>query len=499
MKLRFDRAMAVRLDFASAARAEAEQTETLLPSRCAESGVLRHVDEYGNWVRNQVIKGVNIRAADVIWASKDTNLSRPLAAVGMRDRVLYRALADEICREAGITQRASQTYIDAERAVLTAGECSFVVVADVASFYDSVDHDDLTDRVVSTTGRADTAEALEVFLGSVMGRRVGLPQVLSGSDDLSELVISSTESAMRRAGWSTYRYNDDFWTGVRDRESGRASVERLQLELRKLGLVLNEHKTRILDRQSFEDGIGAVGRAVDEAVVEASADLVEVDSYTGQIVQVPTESQAFIDGADQLLQQAVPSGDIEDLDPIDRYRDRRLVRYTLATLRAVGATNALPYLCMIVAAFPDLARDCGQYLRQMPAEESAKAVETFARAQDSLQEWQAMWIWEGLLSEGAKPSVRTIRWLRQVASTASFAPTTRSRAILALAVHGQVTEQDVARLANQVPGHSMPDLYAAAALVAPKRARIEEAGVEITRLGDWIVEDLLANRDLKWI
>jgi hypothetical protein len=86
-------------------------------------------------------------------------------------------------------------------------------------------------------------EALADVLVSVLGRRVGLPQVHPSSDILGDTYIDPVRRRLLRQGHAVFTYSDDFRIASRSLGDARASLEACAREVHALGLVLNERKT----------------------------------------------------------------------------------------------------------------------------------------------------------------------------------------------------------------------------------------------------------------
>lgn len=80
----------------------------------------------------------------------------------------------------------------------TTASGDYIVRADVAGFYESVDHDILGARLITLTGKTALVDVLIDFLRQVMGAPRGLPQGLVASDVLATAYLSSVDSGMLR-------------------------------------------------------------------------------------------------------------------------------------------------------------------------------------------------------------------------------------------------------------------------------------------------------------
>src|SRR4051794_29747451 len=183
-----------RLDIPVAVAAEAESPIRLLPSRVAEATLAAQADEVARIIGGRFHSTIDLVPVEVVWAPKPGNVGRyrPVSALSLRDRILLRALVNDVQTIVPAPDRGPEARRVFLTAVLQEG-LSHVVVADVASFYFFVDHELLETRLVEATSLADTAAAVRLALSSVFGRPYGLPQNFEASAVLSELFIAPVE------------------------------------------------------------------------------------------------------------------------------------------------------------------------------------------------------------------------------------------------------------------------------------------------------------------
>ena len=142
--------------------------------------------------------------AYIIAAPKSTVATRPAALLSIDDRVMFAAIVDVLRTRIesyllgndlvlwprGIS--SPERWPEFENSVLVS-DVSYVARADIVGFYEFVDHERLTDVVVSATGKRKIADALTHFLRRVMNSQRGLPQGLLPSDALATLYLSELD------------------------------------------------------------------------------------------------------------------------------------------------------------------------------------------------------------------------------------------------------------------------------------------------------------------
>lgn len=97
--------------------------------------------------------------------------------------------------------------------------------ADIASYYQYIDHERLVDEVVAQTGD-DLAVGLAVeLLSETSGRRFGLPQLSQVSDILADVYIGPMSRHLARAGFRAWSFADDFRVACRTYDEALRALE----------------------------------------------------------------------------------------------------------------------------------------------------------------------------------------------------------------------------------------------------------------------------------
>ncbi|MEU2610707.1 reverse transcriptase domain-containing protein [Micromonospora sp. NPDC007271] len=195
------------------------------------------------WLRPRLRRGPSGRAASVVFADKGWRGARPLHVMTLEDRVLYRALVGLIKNALPERLRSREPVEQFRTAPLDIPDARYISKTDVTAYYEFVDHELLCAELTAQTGEELAVESLADLLASVIGRRVGLPQVHPSSDVLGDTYIDPVRRRLLRRGHATFTYSDDFRIASRSLGEARASLEACAMEVHALGLVLNERKT----------------------------------------------------------------------------------------------------------------------------------------------------------------------------------------------------------------------------------------------------------------
>ncbi len=141
-------------------------------------------------------RDVAVDPEEVVLARKLGRGARPCAILGLKERLLYRAAVSLIEDVTGPSDRSQEAYDAFRQAPVEFEGCRYVLKADIASYYQYVDHERLVDEVVARTGD-DLAVSIAVeLLGETGGRQFGLPQLSSVSDVLADVYIDPMRISM---------------------------------------------------------------------------------------------------------------------------------------------------------------------------------------------------------------------------------------------------------------------------------------------------------------
>jgi len=191
---------------------------------------------------------------------------RPLGIPTVGDRVVQGAIRHVIepvfekqfaCQSYGF--RPGKGCKDALRRVdelLKAGY-RYVVDADLKSYFDTIPHEKLMQRVRERIADGRVLKLLEAFLKarimeglSEWTPMAGAPQGAVLSPLLSNIYLNPLDHQMARSGYQMVRYADDFVILCESKEQAERALAEVQSWVRQAGLALHPEKTRIADAQA---------------------------------------------------------------------------------------------------------------------------------------------------------------------------------------------------------------------------------------------------------
>jgi len=199
-----------------------------------------------------------------VWIPKPGSVEkRPLGIPTVRDRVVQAALRHVLepiferdFAEQSYGFRPNRGCKDALRRVdelLTAGY-TWVVDADLKSYFDTIPHDQLMEQVRGKVSDGRVLELLRAYLTQKVMETAkswtpegGTPQGAVISPLLSNLYLHPLDQQMAQQGSEMVRYADDFVMLCRSQAEAATTLEQVRQWAEQVGLALHPGKTRIVD------------------------------------------------------------------------------------------------------------------------------------------------------------------------------------------------------------------------------------------------------------
>jgi len=210
------------------------------------------------------------------WIPKPgTQQQRPLGIPTVRDRVAQAALRNVLepiferdFAEQSYGFRPGRGCHDALARVdelLKAGY-TYVVDADLQSYFDTIPHDKLLDQV----GRKVADGRVLALIGAYLQADImdglanwtpeqGSPQGAVISPLLSNIYLDPLDHLMAERGFQMIRYADDFVVLCRSRQEADAALEMIRQWVEEAGLTLHPEKTHIADTTQKGEGFDFLG------------------------------------------------------------------------------------------------------------------------------------------------------------------------------------------------------------------------------------------------
>jgi RNA-directed DNA polymerase len=143
---------------------------------------------------------------------------------------------------------------------------TFVVDADLRSYFDTIPHARLRERVDEKVSDGRVLELIEAFLHQDIVKEMerwrptgGTPQGAVISPLLANLYLHPLDGQMKQRGYRMVRYADDFVVLCRSLEEAKAALEEVKAWVEQNGLSLNVDKTHVGDCRQPGQGFEFLG------------------------------------------------------------------------------------------------------------------------------------------------------------------------------------------------------------------------------------------------
>ncbi len=263
-----------------------------------------------------------------------------------------------------------------------------------------------------------------------MNSNKGIPQGLLPSDTLATLYLQSVDSAMLRSGFNYWRHGDDIRMSAENISLARQSIAIAEVELRKIGLVLNSSKCTIQRTEHYDAHLRETSKVYE---------LIKQELYQDNIDEVRSDSIALQDKMDEAKLDDQMKWDLfyhgsisleevivelsEHLQPEELEVAAKLFTETMSGLPdgetplpkdqfhvqikksmlrlAAGKSNiAVDFCASLIAKFPDKTELVCNYLISLSSvspKEVSLQVEDIINSDLFLTAWQKAWIYRVML------------------------------------------------------------------------------------------------------
>lgn len=306
------------VDYEAAVVGELSARNRFLPPSLSSLALIDYVKQLAARLETRMRSGFEPQPHDNVLARKSGRGSRPLPYIALEDRFVYRALVDVIEKRLpqGLGRGDYEAFLQSP---LKVEGCEYVLKADVAAYYQYVDHERLIDEVVAQTGDDLAVTAVVELLEAGSGRRFGLPQMHTASAVLADAYIDPIRRSLIRSGRRAFRYADDFRVPCADYSEALSALELIERSAYDLGLVLNEGKTSTPRRARYEQSLADVQVAENELFDAVGVDHGGVAAFFAAIDSAYGGDDA--DAEDDTILRFLPGEAHDETDPLEDLDD----------------------------------------------------------------------------------------------------------------------------------------------------------------------------------
>jgi RNA-directed DNA polymerase len=143
---------------------------------------------------------------------------------------------------------------------------TFVVDADLKSYFDTIDHERLMERVKEQVSDGRVLELIEAYLHQDIIKEMerwtpvgGTPQGAVISPLLANIYLHALDCQIKQKGYRMVRYADDFVVLCRSAEQAQAALAEVKTWVEANGLSLNAEKTHVGDCRQAGQGFEFLG------------------------------------------------------------------------------------------------------------------------------------------------------------------------------------------------------------------------------------------------
>ncbi len=437
------------------------------------------VRRYGEHVKNRAAELLQDDTLD--WANgcasffdmpRGDKLVRPICYLNVDIRVVYQALVDAVAtatepyiqeefQERVLSHRlrseaselmftdsldAYSKFIEIQHQHAKAKDFSHCLKLDISNYYERIYHHKLHQLLQRLHVPDSVYTALMTLLRKFSdGVSCGIPQGLWPSDYLGNMYLLYLDEYLKDRGISAIRYVDDYRIFCNSVREARSILKSCCSVLRPLGLNPQPLKTSIVDIEKLDPEL----QPLTEQFLSLRRDKVKVlvrqldTDYFGDEVVRESEEWEEQERPAALSEEDIRAFEKLWTEAVDQ-EDKRasVLRFALSGLSAGASPTAEEYVLATLSDFPHLASTVSKYLVSLGFKQStATRILDFLESEDSIHEWQQMWLLEYFRIADSSLRTNKLR-LKAILNDTGRHPLVRALAAEVLALHGSASDGD---------------------------------------------------------
>jgi retron-type reverse transcriptase len=390
----------------------------------------RYFDENIKFLKEAINQGdYKTKSLRRIWVPKRGYFLRPGSIPYLDDRILFQGVVDKVAsrieaqllplREEVVFShrlnpklRSENMYLHPKSLWLSfqkkainycnASDVKFVLVIDIASYFENIDLRLLNDSLTSSGVSPNYAGAIRQILSKwANGRTKGIPQMIAPCSLLANLYLSQVDKNMVMHGHRYIRYVDDIRIFVSTEVEARKALLELTKELRACYLDIQTSKTKFFTADEHKKDLTSLKRHLTEIGIDLNEGAMIFNEGSGiSALESPIASDNDDFEDDEDVTREISEGSLirflNKLLSNSQYDDRHL-RFCINRLGRIGSPAALDTVLSKLYSMPQETENFVRYyLSRLPANLiTAQAIDQiieFLESEYNIYDWQMMWL-----------------------------------------------------------------------------------------------------------
>ncbi len=350
--------------------------------------------------------------------------SRPGSILSPKDRLLYQVIGDEA---AAIVQKSldwnvvfsHQISNDADGSMFIpvrtcwkelqtylkesgqSKDLKYVIKLDIADYFGSINQHVLINTLTDFKLEPSLCNRLEQILIQFTGNRSsrGILQGLFTSDLLGNFYMKPVDQFISEQGYTFARYVDDLYIFCESISSASELMRALIVELRSYDLTISEGKSYIIAKHLLVTEEPDLEELFAEAIAETSKSDGDND-YEGYGFQMDWDDDDEDDAVEEENTVDIELRATENLfDSIDDYQshEESIERFCIPIFQRESSDYAIDHILRVFVSRPSMAQIYASYLSSFIDDEQVYDFLVSTINDDSLVDWQRMWVLAALL------------------------------------------------------------------------------------------------------
>jgi hypothetical protein len=359
--------------------------------------------------------------------------SRPGTILLPRDRIFYQALADEAApiidaktdhtrsfsHRLGLPKAAemflsTRTCWSALQEALArhakADTVNYIVKIDIANFFGSINQHTLINVLNDSGYPASLSSRLEAVLTRYTGERSsrGIVQGLYPSDLFGNFYLAPVDQFLSDYGIPSARYVDDIYMFVESVEGADQLLRQLIPYLRTYDLGLNEAKSVIMPKSALMTEEPDLEALFNDALEEVSEQIGQEDAGADYGFQSEWEDDEDDESEEDDLELKATTALFNSISDYPG-QEENIERFCLPLFTRANSDYAVQHVMDSFKKRPSMAQIYAAYLARFLAVEAVRNFLIGMLKDDTLVEWQKMWILAALgqTEKGPDEAVKT--------------------------------------------------------------------------------------------